>query len=202
MVGNRFRNWILPLLFVTCWFPPVSFGVEAKPDAADLGKCESCHGAQGDSASASIPRLNGQGSEYMLRRLKQFLDPTRGTPHATYQMWEVAGSLGDKTASLLAQYFSSQPPTPAVPLQPLAAKGVDIYRNGAGASVPACQSCHGRSGEGTDLAPRLAGQHRDYLMAQFNAFMLKVRLSPTMNNHALHLDSDQMAALAAFLGAR
>jgi cytochrome c553 len=97
-------------------------------DPATIAKCETCHGLHGDSTSGTVPRLNGQQPDYLHLRLREFLDPTRGTPHATYQMWETATNLGDRIATELSQYFGSQAPTPAAPEGALAAKGAEIYR--------------------------------------------------------------------------
>ena len=169
------------------------------PDPQILSKCESCHGLHGASTSATVPRLNGQQANYIKLRLKQFLNPARSTPHATYQMWETASNLGDRTADQLAQYFAAQAPTAAVPKGGLAASGEKIYRQGIGSAVPACQSCHGDSGEGRGAAPRLAGQHGEYLEQQMGAFMLQLRVSPDMNRHAWHMEPDQFKALAAYL---
>lgn len=168
-------------------------------DPATVAKCEACHGLHGDSTSSTVPRLNGQQPDYLRLRLREFLDPTRGTPHATYQMWETATELGDRTATELSQYFGSQAPTPAAPQGALAAKGAAIYREGAGPNAPACQTCHGAAGEGHGTAPRLAGQHAEYLSQQLNAFMFSLRVHETMNPNARHLDADQIKALTAYL---
>lgn len=164
-----------------------------------IAKCESCHGPHGNSVSATVPRLNGQQSAYLSLRLKEFLDPARSTPHATYQMWETATNLGDRIAQDLAQYFASQTPTPAAPAGSLAAKGEKIYREGIGSDVPACQSCHGASGEGQGMVPRVAGQHGEYFEQQMNSFMLQVRVSSEMNRHTWHMEPDQFQALRAYL---
>jgi cytochrome c553 len=176
-----------------------AIAAEAGPDTALVAKCESCHGPGGASRTPETPRLNGQNRDYLLMRLKEFADPTRNTPHATYQMWERATSLGDRVAAGIAAYFAGQPPTQAAPAGALAAAGEKIYRQGVGAQVPACQQCHGAAGEGAGVVPRLAGQHAAYLEQQLSAFMLGVRVSPQMNKHAWHLDPDQFKAISAYL---
>jgi cytochrome c553 len=168
----------------------------AAPDQA--ARCEVCHGPGGDSKISGTPRLNGQRQDYLLLRLKEFADPTRSTPHATYQMWETATSLGDRVARDITQYFSSQKPTAAAPSGALSAVGEKLYRQG-GPEIPACQQCHGAAGEGSGLAPRLAGQHAAYIEQQLSAFMLGVRVSQPMNKHAWHMSPDQFKALSAFL---
>jgi len=173
--------------------------VLAAQDTNPVARCETCHGVTGDSKTPETPRLNGQRQDYLLLRLKEFADPTRNTPHATYQMWETATSLGDRIAHDIAQYFSEQAPTPLAPSGGLSTVGERIYRQGAGPEIPACQQCHGAAGEGSGIVPRLAGQHAAYLESQLSAFMLGMRVSQPMNKHAWHMSPDQFKALSAYL---
>jgi cytochrome c553 len=164
-----------------------------------IAKCQDCHGPAGGKATSATPRLNGQDAGYLFRRLTEFRDPTRGSPHAAEHMWETATNLADHTAAELARYFAAQPATPAAPKMPLATRGGKIYRLGIVGDVPACQSCHGPAGEGRESAPRLAGQRGDYLEEQLSAFMLQLRVSSDMNRHAWHMEPDQFRALRAYL---
>lgn len=171
----------------------------ATPDPQLIVKCQECHGPGGKGATSATPRLNGQDADYLFRRLKSFLDPTSGPPHATEHMWQTATALSDRTASELARIFAAEPATPADPRMPLATRGEKIYRLGVVGDVPACESCHGPAGEGRPGAPRLAGQRGDYLEEQLNAFMLQMRVSSDMNRHAWHMEPDQFRALRAYL---
>lgn len=189
----------IAFLTLTGFWAPVQAATNAGIDPKIVAGCEGCHGAKGDSKSADVPRLNGQQSAYIALRLKQFLDPTRGSPHATYEMWERSSQLGDRIVDNLSRYFAGQTPTAAAPKGPLAQQGEAIYRNGAGSEVPSCQSCHGARGEGQGAVPRLAGQHGEYLTDQMDALMLTMRVSAPMNHHAWHLRADQIAALSAYL---
>ncbi|MBN9555664.1 MAG: c-type cytochrome [Alphaproteobacteria bacterium] len=166
----------------------------AAPDPALVSKCEACHGEAGEG-----PRLNGQPEAYLLQRFKAFADPTRNTPHATFQMWQTSTSVNDRTAEEIAHYFASQAPTPAAPGGTAAAEGERIYRQGAGPETPPCQQCHGAAGEGSGSVPRLAGQRAAYLESQMSAFMLGLRVSATMNKHAWRMSSDQFKAISAYL---
>jgi cytochrome c553 len=189
----------IALVAVAGLWAPVRAATDSGIDPRIVTGCESCHGPQGDSKSADVPRLNGQQSAYIKLRLKQFLDPTRGSPHATYEMWERSSQLGDRITDSLSRYFAGQAATPAAPNGSLAQQGEAIYRHGAGSEIPACQSCHGAEGEGQGAVPRLAGQHGEYLIQQMNALMLTMRVSAPMNHHAWHLKPDQIAALSAYL---
>jgi cytochrome c553 len=164
-----------------------------------IQSCEACHGKGGDSQRADVPRLNGQQKEYLLTRLREFLDPTRSTPHAIQMMWQNATRVSGGEAQALADYFSRQMPTGRNGFGPLAETGGGIYRQGATPDIPACSVCHGRDAEGLGETPRLAGQHEGYLAAQLNAFMLTARVGSPMNHHAWDMTKDQMDAIAAYL---
>ncbi len=83
---------------------PGAMAQTAKPVQA--ASCESCHGISGDSQKSDTPRLNGQPGAYLLARLREFQDPTRGTPHSNQMMWQNATSFDDADAAALADYFS------------------------------------------------------------------------------------------------
>ena len=48
--------------------------------------CENCHGPDGNSVSATFPRLNGQQADYIVAQLKGFRGHNRGDPHAMAYM--------------------------------------------------------------------------------------------------------------------
>ena len=187
------------VIMATLLSPSLALAADASPDPAIVTKCESCHGKGGLSKDSLTPRLNGQQRDYLILRLKEFADPTRNTPHATYQMWETATSVGQRMATDIAAYFARQAPTATKPAGALAMAGEKIYRQGSGSQIPACQQCHGSAGEGAGTVPRLAGQHAAYLEQQMSAFMLGVRVSTPMNKHAWHMNPDQFKALSAYL---
>jgi cytochrome c553 len=166
---------------------------------APAASCEACHGAGGDSQKGDTPRLNGQQSDYLLTRLKEFLDPTRGTPHANGMMWGNATKISDRDAVALADYFSRQAPTRRSGMGAQVEAGRKIYLEGAGPDIPACTTCHGQDGEGAGNTPRITGQHQDYLVTQLQAFMLTARVGTPMNHHAWDMTAEQMQQLAAYL---
>lgn len=162
-------------------------------------QCQSCHGPRGDSTDAHTPRLNGQTANYLQSRLKSFRDPTRQTPPAIHAMWDIANHVGDEDIPAIAQYYASQMPTPPSGANSaLAKRGARLYALGA-KGIPACASCHGARGEGTMMAPRLAGQHGVYLDYQITAFMVTMRDQNTMNHTALDISQPQIDALVAYL---
>ena len=163
--------------------------------------CQVCHGSQGNSVVPSTPRLNGQQAGYILARLRDFLDVTRETPHATYAMWQTVQNLSEAEKSEIANYYARQTPTAPVPGSSASA-GRQIYENGVAAqNIPACQSCHGARGEGKGAIPRLAGQHADYLKTQMWVFSFQLRENDVMHPNTKDMRGDQIDALASYLAA-
>ncbi|HWU54032.1 MAG TPA: c-type cytochrome [Rhizomicrobium sp.] len=164
-----------------------------------LQSCESCHGKGGDSQTATTPRLNGLQAEYITSRLKKLSDETRTSPHTKVGMFKELSAASDATRSAIAMYFASQRPTDPKP-GARAAEGKRIYENGnAAENVIACNQCHGAQGEGHDGAPRIAGQHADYLKAQLQLFNLKFRDHVTMSPNTKTMSKNTMEALASYL---
>ena len=182
---------------VTSLWTGIAGAQPAKP--APAAGCEACHGVAGNSQKVDIPRLNGQQGDYLLTRLKEFLDPTRGTPHANSMMWENATKISDTEAAALADYFSRQAPTPRSGIGAQVEAGRKIFLEGAGPDIPACATCHGQDGGGAGNTPRIAGQHQDYLEAQLQAFMLTARVGTPMNHHTWDMTTEQAQQLAAYL---
>lgn len=82
------------------------------------------------------------------------------------------------------------------------ADGAAIAKTGAGAA-PACQTCHGASGEGIAQAgfPRLAGLGAPYMQRQFDAFADGTRVSAVMMPIAKALSVADRAAVSAYYAA-
>ena len=65
--------------------------------------------------------------------------------------------------------------------------------------MPACASCHGAKAAGLETFPRLAGQHRQYLVSQLKAFRSKARDNATMYIVAQHVTDKQIRDVSAYL---
>ncbi len=167
-------------------------------------ECSACHGARGISVSPTFPHLAGQVAAYLEAQLKAFRDRSRADPHAQAFMWGMAAQLTDSMIGDIAAYFASQPPPKGAPGGPAeVAAGKTIYANGIAAQhVPACQSCHGPTGGGNGPFPRLAGQHREYLERQLEAFAVNLRANPIMHENSKNLTALQISQVAAFLSAQ
>jgi cytochrome c553 len=111
----------------------------------------------------------------MLDRLKTLCDMTRPNLHTSVKMLDPLPAASDVENASIAEHFARQPPTSPNP-GPRAAEGKDIFERGVPVeNVIACNLCHGAHGEGHNVAPRLAGQHAEYLRAQLIFFEHNIR---------------------------
>jgi len=146
----------------------------AAPATADEGfrvsqTCAGCHGTDGASPGETIPILGGQSAAYLADSLRAYKSGDRDY----YVMKIIANGFDDKQIDAMSAWFASKP---------WAASGgmVDTAMATSGKAVAdaSCASCHGAAGEGTDAAPRLAGQPATYLTLAAQAYKSGAR------NHA------------------
>ena len=67
-----------------------------------------------------------------------------------------------------------------------------------------CAACHGADGNsptGPDF-PRIAGQHKDYLMKTLRDYKSGVRKNPIMSGQVANLSQQDMADLAAYFSSQ
>ena len=201
------RNVVVTLAALTCLIGGVAVAEDAAKPASTSAEttattvCQNCHGPNGNSVSATFPRLNGQQADYIAAQLKNFRDHSRSDPHARAYMWAMASQLDDAAIDALAHYYADQKPTLPQSGGELAATGAKIYANGVEAqNVPACQTCHGDHGDGASVIPRIAGQHGDYLRHQLEAFREELRESDVMHANTKDMTDSQIEALVSYLG--
>ncbi|MDE1924504.1 MAG: c-type cytochrome [Gammaproteobacteria bacterium] len=168
---------------------------------ATIENCAVCHGGNGHSVSPTFPNLAAQQPTYLENQLKAFKNETRADPDAQAFMWGMASQLDDQMIGELAQYFSTQPPPPSEPGDPkLIAEGHKIFHEGIPAQgVPACASCHGADAAGRGMFPRLAGQHKPYLIKQLLVIQSVLRTAPVMHGVIKTLSRHEMEAVATYL---
>lgn len=172
--------------------------------------CSNCHGKDGRSVSPTFPNLAGQRKEYIEAQIKMFREHTRADPHAQAYMWGMASNpkLTDKVIADIATYYSSQPAAPGTPPDDaaLSATGKKLYTEGdTSKGVPACSMCHGEKGEGFEtipVIPRLASQHRGYLVKQLEAFQTNLRENSLMHQIASSLTPRDIDAISTFLASQ
>jgi cytochrome c553 len=175
--------------------------VATQAEDTAIGVCGTCHGPDGNSINPMFPRLAGQHAGYLVRQLKSFKEETRGDPYAIAYMWGMASGLSDETIDALGQYYARQTMGPGRTHDPAAiARGRDIFEHGVPSEgVPACAACHGPDALGSDMYPRLAGQHAEYVLKQLASFQSNMRKIAVMHGVAQNLRTPEMQAVADYL---
>ena len=131
--------------------------------------CSACHGADGNSAASTFPKLAGQNSRYLTQQLIAIQSGARVVPTMAGQL----DGMSEQDLLDIAAFYASQESTIGQADPELVALGESIYRAGiAKKGVSACTACHSPTGAGNPPAgfPRLGGQHADYIEAQLLAY--------------------------------
>jgi cytochrome c553 len=174
---------------------------DATSKAAETAKsvCAACHGADGNSAAATFPKLAGQHAAYIVKQLSDFKSGARNNA----VMKPIASSLSADDIHGLAAYFAAQKTKQAgASTNGSGSLGEKIYRGGIAANkVPACAACHSPNGAGIPVRfPRLAGQYSDYTLAQLKAFNSGERANaPMMKMIAARMSVEEMTAVADYI---
>lgn len=163
-------------------FAPSAVAAESAEIAPRLAACASCHGAQGEGASASeyAPHLAGKPAQYLYEQLRGFRDG--GRQHL--QMGWLVRHLDDAYLREIGEFYAALPPKTA-PADVLAARverpGDAIARQlveqgDAARGLHACSACHGADLVGVEPGvPALVGLPAEYVVAQFGAWRTGVR---------------------------
>jgi cytochrome c553 len=117
----------------------------------------------------------------------------------------VARAVSGEDGKAAAQWYDSRVPARRKSGKPeLIEEGRSLFTNGLQSQgLLACQTCHGSAAQGSDLAPRLAGQNASYVVSQLALFRaIDPQRSPVMAAVAQHVDRDQARAVAAYLQSR
>lgn len=160
--------------------------------------CAECHGQDGNSSDAKIPRLAGLQVGYLSKQLRDFAGGLRRNEI----MAPIAGALGSDGIQALANYFSVQVPVPVRSGDAaLLDAGRQVFEEGnAENGVPACVGCHQANGAGNVRFPRVAGQHAAYLERQLQAFKhgrrANNRLMVTVTQR---MSDEEIRAVAAYV---
>jgi len=90
----------------------------------------------------------------------------------------------------------------AIAVMGVNAAGAADQAAGKQLSDSSCAACHGANGIGIiPLYPNLAGQKREYLVAQLQAFRDGSRKNPIMSPMATHLSNADIDNVATYLAA-
>lgn len=168
---------------------------EYEPVQNILKKCISCHGEHGTTLQPTFPIITGQHFYYLYVQLKDFKSGLRKNDI----MGPIASELAKSQMKLLAKFFSEQN-WPGIPFQSdaaTAAKGETA--TGAGQ----CVQCHLGGFEGNSGIPRLAGQHREYLVKTMLDFKHKRRMnSAAKSSLFVSYSEEDIQAMAEYLAGK
>ncbi len=155
--------------------------------------CIACHGADGNSVIPTIPSIAGQPKQNIVTALFMFREGRRKSD----MMAPFAAKLSNADLNDLAAYFNAQKMTP-----PTGQASADIVAKGRDVTVRNnCVACHTPTMGGQQHIPRLAGQHKPYLLDQLKAFKAGTRgdMDGTMTSAAQGLAVEELAMLAEYL---
>jgi len=175
----------------------------AKPNLAkgeaSFVACGACHGADGNSAITTNPKLAHQHPEYLVKQLQEFKSGKR----ANAVMSGMAATLSEDDMKNVAAWLSTKEAKNGFAKdKELVALGEKIYKGGiADRQIAACAGCHSPTGAGIPSQyPRLSGQHQDYTIAQLTAFRGGVRNNSTqMTMIAAKLNDKEIQAVSDYI---
>lgn len=159
-------------------FSPMSDGKQL------AASCNGCHGKNGNSTTAGVPRLAGLAQAYLQDAIRHYRDGNR--QHGMMKM--LTRYLSDTDIEKIALYYASQ--TPAHKAGKPAADGE---------LASSCAGCHGEDGNSSvDTTPSLAGQNADYIVSALRAYKTGTRPHNEMKDVAVALDKQTMRKLADY----
>lgn len=144
-------------------------GGDAAAGQAKTAMCAGCHGADGNSAMATFPKLAGQGEKYLTKQLNDIKSGTRAVPEMTGML----NAFSEQDLADIAAYYAAKPLQMAGAKEENLDRGESLFRGGnPETGVPACTGCHSPSGNGNAPAgyPAIGGQFAQYTAKQLRAF--------------------------------
>jgi cytochrome c553 len=184
-------RYAVAVLMVAGASAPAAAGIEEGRQKAQV--CAACHGADGNSPAGAIPSIAGQPRQFIEMSLIMFREGRR----INEAMKPIVDKLGNADVRDLAQYFSAQKMAPPErkPAAEVAARGRAITEQNN------CVQCHGPTLTGQQHIPRLAGQHKEYLLDQLKGFKAQKRadFDGTMTSAAQALDAGELELVADYL---
>jgi cytochrome c553 len=183
---------VFVLAAVLTAFPSLSpAGVEEGRVKAQV--CAACHGVDGNSVNPDIPSIAGQPRQQLVTALFMFREGNRKSE----VMAPLAEKLSNADLNDLAAYFNAQKMT-----APTRQASADVVARGREVTIRNnCVACHTVTMVGQQHIPRLAGQHKPYLLAQLKAFKARTRgdMDGTMTSAAQDLAEGDLEMLAEYL---
>ncbi|MFT4675427.1 MAG: cytochrome c553 [Reinekea sp.] len=159
--------------------------------------CAGCHGADGNSAVASFPKLAGQGERYLYQQLQD----VKADRRIIVAMTGMLAALNDQQLADIAAYYASQAIQVGQAKAELVELGEALYKAGnAATGVPACAGCHSPNGQGNSVGgiPALGGQHADYIATQLKKFQAGYSAEVPSNDARMNGGDTRMMRSIAF----
>ena len=166
-----------------------------------LTNCSTCHGQHGQGVSSVYPAIAGQHRAYLEKQLLDFKNDKRKSD----VMRPIIANLHAASLKELADYFSALPPRKAFAKETGSLElGRRLWRAGnTKVYIPSCMGCHGPNGLGIPTVfPRLAGQHKNVIIDQLQAFRKQSRTNDPnamMQRISERMTDKEIEALAAFI---
>jgi len=150
--------------------------------------CANCHGEAGISVKNDVPNLAGQNPSYLITQIDNF---ARGKRRYQF-MQDSMRMLTDTDKVNLTVFYAVNSVTPSGKLTSAAGKGLFAER---------CAICHQTEAHGTEIIPRLAGQHQQYLEVSIKRYRDRSgeRIYEPMSRMTAGLKDTEIAALAIYL---
>ena len=170
--------------------------------------CAACHGTDGNSAIPTNPKLAGQHKNYLVKQLNEYKLATQTGGQSGRNnpiMGGMAAFLTDEDIQNVATYFSVQITKTSEQGSEQNIEGGTLFNSGdKDRKIPACASCHGPNGNGSNLSgfPDISGQHTQYTLTQLKAFRSGSRhndKNEIMQNIAARLTDEDIEVLANYL---
>lgn len=161
------------------------------------GTCSACHSADGNSTTATFPKLAGQGSAYLVKQMEDI----RAGDRVVLEMTGMLDGFDDQQLADIAAFYESQSIKVGEADPALVKLGEALYKAGnRETGVPACTGCHAPDGSGLDLAkfPALGGQHADYIADQLYKFQRGYRAEEPSTEERLNDGDAQIMRSIAF----
>jgi len=189
---NIRQSAVIMLIAAIAWTQPAVAQADEDQGRQIGFTCLGCHGIEGQRnayPSFRVPRLGGQGSDYIETALQAYRAGTR--PHPT--MNAQASSLSDEDIDNLLAWLETAG----------SAKDVATEEQVAGSAAETCIACHGADSEGVvPQPPVLAGQHEDYLVYALNQYKDGTRSGNVMAAFAAPLTDADIAMIADYYAAQ